>query len=79
MVDARIEKLAKLCVHHSVDLKPKEKVVIRGSRLAFPLINDIYKQCLLSDAYPLIMAEFDVEYTFYRHAKEHQLKYVSEE
>jgi len=77
MVDPRIEKLAGLCVHYSVDVKPKEKVVIRGSRLAFPLINEIYKECLMSDAYPLIMAEFDVEYAFYRYAKEHQLKYVS--
>ena len=77
MVDLRIEKLARLCVHYSVDMKPKEKVVIRGSRLAFPLIREIYKECLLSDAYPLIMAEFDVEYAFYRYAKEHQLKYVS--
>lgn len=77
MVDREVERLAKLCVHYSVDLKPKEKVVIRGSQLAFPLINEIYKECLLSDAYPLIMGEFDVEYTFYRHAKDHQLKYIS--
>ena len=52
MVDQRIEKLAKLCVHYSVELKPKEKVIIQGSELAFPLINEIYKECLLSDAYP---------------------------
>lgn len=30
MVDPRIERLAKLCVHYSVEVKPKEKVVIRG-------------------------------------------------
>ena len=77
MVDKRIEKLAKLCVHYSVDVKPKEKVVIRGSGLAFPLINEIYKECLLSDAYPLIRANLDVEYTFFKHAKDHQLKFVS--
>jgi aminopeptidase len=76
MVDQRIEKLAKLCVHYSVEIKPKEQVLIRGSELAFPLINEIYKECLLSDAYPLIMPNLDVTYTFYNYAKEHQLKFV---
>ena len=77
MVDLRVEKLAKLCVRYSAYVKPKEEVLIRGSVLAFPLINEIYKECLLSDAYPLIMPNLDVAYTFYRYAKEHQLKFVS--
>jgi len=77
MVDGRIEKLAKLCVHYSVDVKREEKVLIQGSELAFLLINEIYKECLLSDAYPLIMPRLDVQYTFFKHAKEHQLKFVS--
>jgi aminopeptidase len=84
MVDSRVEKLAELCVHYCVDVKPKEKVVIRGygeligfSELAFPLINEIFKECLLSDAYPIIMQKLDVAHTFFRYAKEHQLKFVS--
>jgi aminopeptidase len=77
MVDSRIEKLARLCVHYSVDVKPEEKVLVQGSELAFPLINEIYKECLLSDTYPLIMPSLDVQYTFFKYAKEHQLKFVS--
>jgi aminopeptidase len=77
MVDPRIEKLAKLCVHYSVDVKPDEKVLIQGSESAFPLINELYKECLLSDAHPLIMAALDVAYTFFKYAKKHQLKFVS--
>jgi aminopeptidase len=77
MVDQRIEKLAKLCVHYSVDVKPKEMVLIQGSEVAFPLMHEIYKECLLVDAYPQIMPNSDVQYTFYKYAKEHQLKYVS--
>jgi len=77
MVDPRTEKLAKLCVHYCVNVKPEEKVVIQGSELAFPLINEIYKECLLSDAYPTIIANLDVQYTFFKHAKDHQLKFVS--
>ena len=77
MVDQRIEKLAKLCVQYSVEVKPEEKVLIQGSELAFPLINEIYKECLLADAHPLIIQNLDSAYTFYRYAKEHQLKFVS--
>jgi aminopeptidase len=77
MVDQRVEKLAKLCVHYSVDVKPKEIVFIEGSELAFPLMHEIYKECLLADAYPQIMPNPDVQYTFFKYAKEHQLKYVS--
>lgn len=77
MVDPRIEKLAKLCVHYSVDVKPKEKVLIQGSEMAFPLMNEIYKECLLSDAYPQILpVSFEALYTFFRYAKEHQLVFV---
>jgi len=77
MVDPRIEKLAKLCVHYSVDVKPKDKVLIHGSELAFPLMHEIYKECLLSDAFPQIFANLDTTYTFFKYAKEHQLRFVS--
>jgi aminopeptidase len=77
MVDKRVEKLAKLCVHYSVDVKPKEKVIIQGSDRASPLINELYKECILSDAYPQIMPTLDVQYTFFKYAKEHQLQFVS--
>jgi aminopeptidase len=77
VTDSRVEKLAKLCVHYSVNVKPKEMVIIQGSDLAFPLINELYKECLLSDSYPQIMPTLDVQYTFFKYAKEHQLQFVS--
>jgi len=77
MVDQRIEKLAKLCVHYSVNVKPNELVLIQGSEQAFPLINEIYKECLLREAQPTILANLDTQYTFFKYAKEHQLKFVS--
>lgn len=76
MVDPRVEKLAKLCVNYSVHVKPREEVEIVGSDLAFPLMNELYRECLLADAYPTIMASFDM-YTFFKYGKEHQLKHVS--
>jgi len=77
MVDKRVERLAELCVHYSVAVKPKEKVVIRGSVEGAPLISEIYKQCLLSDAYPWVVPNIGLDYMFFRHAKDHQLKFVS--
>jgi aminopeptidase len=77
MVDQRIEKLATLCVNYSVDVKPNELVLIQGSEQAFPLINEIFKECLLRDAHPTIFANLDTQYTFFKYAKEHQLKFVS--
>jgi aminopeptidase len=77
MVDPRIEKLAKLCVHYSVAVKPNEKVLIQGADSAFPLIHEIYKECLLCDAYPTVYAKLEVDYTFYKYAKDHQLTFVS--
>lgn len=77
MVDPRIEKLAKLCIQYSVDLKSKEKVLIQGSELAFPLIKELLKACLLRGAHPILMPNLDIEYTFLKYAKEHQLKFAS--
>jgi len=83
MVDPRIEKLAKLCVQYSTAVKPKDKVLIEGSDLAKPLINEIYKECLLRGADPMILPPLgwapvsqqpDVEYTFYKYGKKHQLR-----
>jgi len=73
MVDPRIEKLAKLCVQYCVAVKPKDKVLIEGRDIAHPLINEIYKECILSDADPSILPELDTDYIFYKYAKKHQL------
>ena len=77
MVDQRIEKLAQLSVHYSVNVRPHEKVLIQGTEQALPLINELYKECLLCDAYPTVIPNLQVQYTFYKYAKEHQLKWVS--
>ncbi len=76
MVVSRIENLAKLCAEYSVEVKPKEKVFIRGNVLSSPLIKELYRQCLLRGAYPTVMPSLDVEYIFLKYAKEDQLKFV---
>jgi aminopeptidase len=76
LADKRIEKLAELCVHYSVGVKPKELVVIQGSDMSFPLMHEIYRECLLCGAYVEMIPTPDVQYTFFKYAKEHQLKFV---
>jgi aminopeptidase len=77
LADKRIEKLAKLCVQYSVGIKPKEFVMIQGSDMAFPLMHEIYKECLLIGAYVEMMPTPDIQYTFFKYAKENQLKFVT--
>jgi leucyl aminopeptidase (aminopeptidase T) len=52
MVDNRVEKLAHLCVHYSVAVKPKEKVVIGGSAPAAKFRNLCITKCLVLDERP---------------------------
>ena len=77
MVDPRIEKLARLSVHYSVNVKAREKVLIQGTEQASPLINELYKECLFCGAYPTVIADLNLQYTFYKYAKTHQLKFLS--
>jgi aminopeptidase len=77
MVDQRIGKLAKLCVHYSVEVKAGDVVLIRGSEMAFPLINELYKECLIAGAYPMVYPRLELQYTFFKYANEKQLSFVS--
>ena len=77
MTDPRVEKLAKLCINYSVGVKPHERVFIEGSVKALPLLKELYRECLKNDAYPYILPNAEVMDIFYKHAQEHQLKYVS--
>jgi aminopeptidase len=77
MVDSRIESLAKLGVQYSVDVKSGDEVLIQGSELALPLMKELFKECLLRDAHPRVLPSSGFEYTFFKYAKEHQLKYLS--
>jgi aminopeptidase len=77
MTDTRIERLAKLFVSYSLHVKPKESVIIEGTSEASPLIRELYRECLLADAYPQIFAHLETRYMFFQTAKEHQLTYLS--
>jgi len=46
MRDERIVKLADMLVNYSVAVKPGDKVAIRGSTLAEPLMREVYIKVL---------------------------------
>lgn len=77
MLDGRVKKLAELCVNYCVHVKPKEKVVIRGSVAAAPVIIEIFGECLRRDAYPWLLPSLDADFMYFKNAKNHQLKFVS--
>ena len=41
MIDARIERLAKILVNYSVNVQPGDKVLLTGSIAALPLVSEI--------------------------------------
>jgi aminopeptidase len=78
MHDPRVEKLAQVLLHHSVAVRPKDKVVIDGSVLAAPLIEAVYVEVLKAGAYPTTRVGLpNVWDHFYRLASDDQLAYVS--
>ncbi len=78
-MDIRIEKIAKILVDYSTEVKENDRVLIRTSPLAKDLALEVYKQCLLKGAYPWIRCELPGQtYIFYKYANEKQLKWFPE-
>lgn len=54
MTDARIEKLAKVLVNYSCDLKKGEKVLIEAKGIDYMLVNAIIKEVYKVGAFPFV-------------------------
>ncbi len=78
MTDPRVEKLASVLVHYSLDLQRGQLVRIRGSALAAPHILALYRTVLEAGAHPVVRVGIDgTEELYYRTATDDQLRYVS--
>lgn len=71
------ERYAKLLVNYSLDLKEGDRVFIRSTFLAEPLIKELYKEVLKVGAFP----HFDISWDgktndFYQFAQSSQLDYI---
>ena len=79
MRDERLVKLADMLVNYSVAVKPGDKVAIRGSTLAEPLMREIYIKVLQAGGFPLLNPTLPwAQEEFYRYASDEQLQYVHE-
>jgi len=73
--DARIEKLAKILIEHSLKIKKNDIVQISAGIPARPLILELYKQIIRKGAYPRVNIDFKgMSSTYYRYASEEQLR-----
>lgn len=54
MTDPRVQKLAQVLVHYSLELKPKDKFLIYSRPPAEPLIREVYREALRAGAYPYV-------------------------
>ncbi len=78
MRDPRVENLAKIVVGYSTKVKAGEVVSIDGEIGAEPLLRAIYEEVLKAGAHPIVNVALDgLAATFYEHANEAQLDWVS--
>ena len=57
MIDIRVQKLARVLIHHSLSIQPGNTLRIRGSVAALPLLQAAYYEALKAGA--LIIARLD--------------------
>ena len=78
MIDARHQKLARILVNYSTEIKPGEYVMIQGDSNNIPLLLEFYRECLKAGAYPemRITADGQQEMLF-RYGNNAQLSFIS--
>lgn len=88
LINPKDFKLAKVLLNHSLEIKPKEKILITCSdSSAFPLVKAVYIEALKLGAWPIVdLSEPTFKpgrsciggfaYQFYRLANEWQLNYI---
>lgn len=78
MKDRRIEKLAKLLVHYSLRLRPRDLTVLIGMPQSVPLLLDVYREALKAGAFVDIQVRLpEQEEVFLKTANEEQLRFLS--
>ena len=74
--DKRAQELAKIAVEYSINVKPKEKVIISGGAESIPFLKELYKQIIKKEAYPIVKVGLpDIADFFYKNAKDHQIEF----
>ncbi len=77
-VNLLLEKYARLLVDYCVELQPGDRVYIRSTTLAEPLVREVYKAALLAGAVPEVALDFrEQDRLLLLHGNDEQLGYVS--
>ncbi len=75
MADPRIEKLADILVNYSVGVKEGERILVTGSYLARPLLEQVVKKVAQAGAEPVTKIGMDsVGYMFLKYGSEEMLQ-----
>ena len=78
MADPRVEKLAKLIVNYSIDVKKGDSVLISAPTVSEPLALEMYREVVKAGGHPIMQPTFgQTAEIFYAEAKAHQLDYMS--
>src|SRR5215208_3494718 len=78
MSDLRVNKLAKVLVHYSVEVQKGEQVVIRTSPIADELTLAVYEEVIKAGGHPFVVNELPgADGIFFKYASDEQLDYVS--
>ncbi len=78
MPDPRVVNLARTLVHYSTRVQPGDRVAIRATALAEPLVREVYREVLRAGGHPHPFISLPgLQYIFYSEAQEAHLKYVS--
>ncbi|MEZ4988501.1 MAG: aminopeptidase [Saprospiraceae bacterium] len=73
-----LQSYAKLLVHYCLEIQPGERLYVRTTTLAEPLLREVYREAIEAGAH----VEYDLEFRereriFLKNAGEAQLQYVS--
>ena len=78
MADPRVEKLAKLIVNYSIDVKKDDAVLISAPTVSEPLALEMYREVVKAGGHPVMQPSFErTSEIFYAEAKAHQLEHMS--
>ena len=77
MIDPRLEKLAQVLIHYSLELKKGDQTLITGGPLGEPLLVALYKIALQAGAHPRVLIKPDqLDELLVRYGSEEQLRFV---
>ena len=78
MADPRVEKLAKVMVNYSLELKPAQQFWLRTTPLAEELNLAVYKEAVKAGAHVFVDQRMPgSEEIFFKHASDEQLDYIA--